>query len=66
MSIYAKLSKISFKIRFAIANFICPEMDNTVQYLEQQIEDMEYTRQIDYAGYYSTGFEAGLRSELRD
>jgi len=66
MSISARLSKISFKIRFAIANFICPEMDITVQFLEQQIEDMEVDRQVDYAEYYSTGFTAGLHSELRN
>jgi len=48
MSISAKLSKLTFRIRYRIADFIFPEMEVTVQHLEQQIDKMKMDSEMDH------------------
>jgi len=43
-----KLKKLSFKIRYRIADFIFPEMEVTVQHLEQQIDKMKMDSEMNH------------------
>jgi len=47
-----KLRRLSFKIRYRIADFIFPEMEVTVNHLENQIDGMKMDAEQDH--YWST------------